>query len=403
VKEHDLTDPHGRTPHTNPFTPGFGNLPRVFAGRSAELHDLGAMVSRLAAGIYEQPRLVTGDRGVGKTTLLRELEDEQRADGRWVVRAAATVGDAVIARLMRGLSEVLRVQDLEERLSRTAGTALARLAGLEVGGVSVALQPPAPADRGADLARLLSEAALLARERGTVLLVLVDEAQNISPAAMGDLFFAVQEAQTTTVATVDEASGVRVRDSAPLGVVVAGLPGLVARLKQAGSTFGERSKPVPLGAFGDADVREGLRAFAAAGGARFDEEALQLVTAATGGYPYFLHVVGSHVWNAGSSQAITRLDAERGIAEARRYLDAFYEERLRELGDRQLQYLAAAARLPAGERAPARIAGALGTTSQRLGSTASALASRHGLLRSEGGRLAFALPGLDDYLRRRED
>lgn len=401
MTESDVSAPAPRSAQSNPFTPGFGNLPRVFAGRRAELQDLELMVARLAAGVYEQPRLVTGDRGVGKTTLLRELEDEQRAAGRWVVRTAATAGESVIARLMTGLSEVLRLADLEDRLSRVARSALGRLAGLAVGGVAVEVQPAAPADRAGDLARLLGEAAVLAREQGTVLLVLVDEAQNIAAPAMGDLFYAVQEAQTQTVSTTDPDSGVRVRDAVPLGVVVAGLPGLVARLKQAGSTFGERSKPLPLGAFADADVREGLRAFADAGGATFDADALDLVTAASGGYPYFLHVVGSHVWNAGVAPVITRAEAERGIAEARHYLDAFYEERLRELGDRQRQYLDAAAHLPVDQRTTGRIAQALGTASDRLGSTASALITRHGLLRPAGGRLVFALPGLDNYLRSR--
>lgn len=391
----------------DPFTPGFGNLPRVFAGRHAEWADLEVMARRLAAGIYEQPRLVTGDRGVGKTALLREFEDEQRAAGRWVVRAMATRGDAIVGRLTRQLAEVLAANDLAGRLSRRAGAALQRFASLEAGplGVAVHVQPREPAqvtDGAEQLAALLTDSSLLARERATVLLVLIDEAQNIAPAAIGDLFYAVQEAQTHTVTISDERSGVTRRDTPPLGVVVAGLPGLVSRLKRAGSTFGERSKPVELGVLDDADMREALRAFADAGGARFDADALDSVIAACGGYPYFLHVVGSHVWRAGRGDVISQADAMAGIAAALGYLDAFYSERLRDLGGRQRQYLNAAARLSPADRTVGRIARELGLGSDRLASTWQALVDRHGLLRPAGGpgRVAFALPGLDDYLRR---
>lgn len=395
-----------RSPKDNPFTPGFGNLPRVFAGRKAEFADLEVMAARLAQGIYEQPRLVTGDRGVGKTTLLREFEDEQSEAGRWVVRAAATRGDAVVARLCAGLGRVLDDRDLAGRLSRVGLAALRRLGGIEIGprGVAVDLDgkaDPPTGDRAGELARLLIETARLARDQGTVLLVLVDEAQNIGRDAIGDLFYAVQEATTQVVHATDPGSGARLRHALPIGVVVAGLPGLVAHLKQAGSTFGERSKPLTLGPFGEPDMREGLRAFAAAGGAAFDADALEAVMAASGGYPYFLHVVGAHVWNAGRGDVITLADAEAGIAAARAYLDAFYEERLRSLGARQREYLDAAARLEPGERTAGNVAAALGTTSERLASTWQALVERHGLLRPAGGhgRLAFALPGLDAYLR----
>ena len=397
----------GRSAASNPFTPGFGNLPRVFAGRKGEFADLQLMVDRLAAGIYEQPRLVTGDRGVGKTALLREFEDEQNDAGRWVVRGAATPGGTVSARLTGQLAEVLDRRDVPGRLSGAALQGIRRLAGVEIGPRGLAVDcttPPTttPADRAGELARLLIEAARLARERGTVLLVLVDEAQNIDRAATGNFFSAVQEAQMQVVIEVDRRSGARLRHSLPIGVVVAGLPGLVAHLGAAGSTFGERSKPVELGVFDDADLREGLRAFATAGGGVFDADALELVMEASGGYPYFLHVVGSHVWNAGTGSVVTRADAEAGIAAASAYLDAFYEERLRGLGERQRQYLDAAARLDPADRTPGRIAEQLGTSSRRLASTWQSLVGRHGLLRSAGGdgRLAFALPGLDAYFRR---
>jgi hypothetical protein len=391
-----------RSHAADPFTPGFGNLPRVFAGRKAEFADLERMVDRLANGIYEQVRLVSGDRGMGKTVLLREFEQEQLELGRWVVRASATRGDAVIGRLARGLADLLAIHDLGSVLARAGRDALRRLAGISLGpgGVSVDLEPAVRVDRAEELEELLASVALLAREQGTVLLLLVDEAQNIELGALGDLFHALQEVQGRTVTTRDPLTGATARDSYPLGAVVAGLPGLARRLKEAGSTFGERSRPLVLGPFSPADMREGLPALAAEGGAAFDADALDAVMAACGGYPYFLHVIGSEVWRAGDGKVITLEHARSGIALAQPAIDEFYGGRLRVLGDLQRRYLHAAARIDAGQRTPGAIAASLGRTSSQLGSTQAKLVHDHGLLRATSdGRLEFALPGLDRHLR----
>lgn len=386
----------------DPFTPGFGNLPRVFAGRKLEFADLELMVTRLAAGVYEQARLVTADRGMGKTALLREFEQEQLELGRWVVRASATRGDAVVDRLCRALADTLAANDLGAALSRSAASALARLAGISVGpaGVTIETHPPTVRGRADELETLLGDVAGLARDRGTVLLLLVDEAQNVSLDALGDVFHALQEVQGTTVTERDPVSGATVRSSLPLGAVVAGLPGTVRRLKEAGSTFGERSRPVRLQPFSEADMREGLRALAADAGAAFDDDALAIVMDRCGGYPYFLHVVGSHVWAAGTGDVITARDARTGAAAAEAMIGEFYAGRLRELGDLQRRFLVAAAELDAADRTPQQVARRLGRSSSQLGSTQSRLIHEHGLLRGTSeGRLAFALPGLEVHLR----
>ncbi len=393
----------GQRTSESPFTPGFGNLPQIIAGRNDEFFDLEVMVRRLHAGIYEQARLVTGDRGMGKTVLLRAFEQEQQEVGNWVVRVSATRGDAVIGRLCRELAGLVADHDLAAALARTGRDALSRLAVISLGdkGVSVGFAPEGTTDRAHELESLLAAVAGLARERSTVLLLLIDEAQNISLAALGDLFYALQEVQGTVVTNRDETTGALERTSLPLGAVVAGLPGLVKRLKDAGSTFGERSRPVRLQAFTEADMREGLPALAEHGGADFDADALEAVMEACGGYPYFLHLVGHQVWAAGTGAVITLDDAERGISIARPLIEEFYAARLRDLGDLQRAYLFAAAHLDPDDRTAGAIAAALHRTSAQLGSTQAKLIHEHGLLRTSAyGQIEFALPGLDEHLRR---
>lgn len=399
----------GRSGRTDPFTPGFGTLPVVFAGRDREFNDLEAMAQRLEDGVYEQPRMLIGDRGMGKTSVLLHYEQEQHEAGRWVVRAAATRGDgAVVDRLCRRLAELLRDHDLWGALTESGRRAMRRLAGISFSprhGLSFDLaSADASHAAGDELLALLEAVARLAREQGTVLLLLIDEAQNIALGPLAHLFYAIQEAQGITITERDPATGAVRRDSLPLGVVVAGLPGLVGRLKQAGATFGERSKTMRLQPLDRAPTTVALRGFADAGGAVFDADALDAVIDASGGYPYFLHVVGSHVWRAGTGEVITADDAAAGLADARPYLEEFYRQRLAEIGDLQRAYLHAAARVDPAARTPGAVAAELGRTSSQLGSTLSALTDHHGLLRGDGdGRLVFALPGLGRHLRTRDD
>ena len=389
---------------SNPFTPGYGIIPAVFAGRQAEFADFeGVVLRRVAHGTYEPARMLTGDRGMGKTALLKQFEAEATETGHWVVRVSAVRGDAALPDVVEALVDELSARDVAVKLSREAKQALRRVAGLTVGptGVTVMDRPR----RGSserwhkDLTVILTDAGRLAREAGVALLILLDESQNIDRAAMGALFHAFQESQSTTV-TERHPTGARIRQHLPLAVYVAGLPGLTALLRAAGTTFGERARHVSLPPLTDNDVAEALRAFAETRGVAVDADAIDRFCELVGGYPYFLHVVGSQVWVAGDGPVITVEDVEEGWRMAAPTIELFYEERLRDLTDNQRRYLVAAADLDEGERTSGAVAEALGERTEAVGSTQQALIDTHGLLRRSGrGRIAFTLPGMDRHLR----
>ncbi len=389
----------------NPFTPGYGVVPAVFAGRQAEFADFeGVVLRRVAQGTYEPARLLTGDRGMGKTALLKQFEVEATEAGHWVVRVSAVRGDAAVPDVVEALADELDRQDVATRLSREAKQALKRVAGITVGPTGVTVMDPRP-KRGAserwhkDLTSALVGAAQLAREEGVALLVLLDESQNIDRTAMGALFHAFQEAQSTTV-TERHATGARLRHHLPLAVYVAGLPGLTALLRAAGTTFGERARHISLLPVTDNDIAEALSAFADTRGVAVDAEASDRFCELVGGYPYFLHVVGSQVWVAGDGDVITVDDVEQGWTMAAPTIELFYEERLRDLTDNQRRYLEAAAELEEDARTSGGVAAALDATTESVGSTQQALIDTHGLLRRAGrGRIAFTLPGMDRHLR----
>jgi hypothetical protein len=388
----------------DPFTPGYGIVPQVFAGRQGEFTDFeGVVLRRLLRGIYEPARLVTGDRGMGKTALLKQFELEAAEAGHWVTRVSAVRGDSVIGDLLEALATTLVTHDAAASLGRDARLALKRVAGLVVGptGVTVAERPKrAVADRWhRDLATVLTAAGTVARDHGVVLVLMIDEAQNIDRGAIGALFHALQESQSHTI-TARHETGARLRHHLPLAVYVAGLPGLGALLRAAGSTFGERARRVELGPLSDADVAEALTTFAAQGGVAVDADASDAFVDLVGGYPYFLHVVGSQVWVVGDTEVVTASDVAEGARRARPTIASFYDERLRDLTDIQRRYLEAAAGLDPNERTSGAIAAALGATTEAVGSTQQAMIDTHGLLRRVGrGRVAFTLPGIDRHLR----
>lgn len=394
-----------RTAADNPFTPGYGVVPQVFAGRQAEFADFESVVlRRVAQGVYEPARLLTGDRGMGKTALLKQFEAEAQEAGHWVARVSAVRGDAMLPDVVEALVDELDRHDAATALDRPAKQALRRIAGLAVGPTGVAVMDARP-KRGAtdrwhkDLTTILTDAGRVARDHQVALLLLLDEAQNIDRTAMAALFHAFQEAQSHTT-TRQHPTGARLREHLPLAIYVAGLPGLTALLRAAGTTFGERARHLELPLLNGADIAEALAAFAATRGVGVDADATDRFVAAVGGYPYFLHVVGSQVWVAGDGTVITRADVEEGWQRALPTIELFYEERLRDVTDLQRRYLVAAAQLDAAARTSGAVADRLGSTTEAVGSTQQALIDTHGLLRRAGrGRVAFTLPGIDRYLR----
>ena len=63
----------------NPFAPGPGRMPPVLAGRETEQTQLRTCLLRLQNGKEVNPTLLSAPRGMGKTVLLRWLQQQARA------------------------------------------------------------------------------------------------------------------------------------------------------------------------------------------------------------------------------------------------------------------------------------------------------------------------------------
>jgi hypothetical protein len=237
---------------TNPYSPG--DRPQVFVGRQAERARIRDRLAKvLAYGEMMGPlTVVTGPRGMGKTSLLRDIADEATRDG-FVV--AWTAGLKRRPFLDETLAQVTRAVDRSQAAPARATKRRVEELGVQLnaGVVKVEAKVGPGKSVGAALDSksvgqvedFLEEAATSVRDCGGAgLLIVIDELHApLEPVNGRDLRqdpAALAEAGVLLNAVQDMAAQ---KDRFPLGVVGAGLPQTKALLTRA-ATFAERTREI---------------------------------------------------------------------------------------------------------------------------------------------------------------
>lgn len=388
---------------TNPYTPG--QVPRVFAGRVAELGRIRDQVSRVATyGELGGPLLVFhAPRGLGKTSLLRTAQREAAELGFVSAWVACSRERPFLPELLRSVERALHRSDLSLD-GRDATQWKARLEKVSVqlgvpgfrmsGDIRTAGPDPEPSPLAAPIGALedlLHDAATLVRGRGGAgLLVFVDELHAALPDDMSILLNALQNLDGE-------------REHNPLAVLTAGLPVTPEAITRA-ATFGERSSFVPLDLLSDDDARALLTAPAEALGVTWTAEALELVGAECHGHPYLLQLLGSSSWAAarpaeGGSVAADHVRA--GIPAAADQLDAMYRARWGSATPAEQAFLRAMAEAGTDNVTRKQIAERLGQSTQSISVPRERLIEK-GVIEPVGhGLVRFTLPGFARYVRER--
>ena len=278
----------------NPFTPKFGYVPPVLAGRDEVLNRIAA--GRGSPAHPDSALLLIGRRGTGKTVLLHVAQDEADAQ-QWVTLFASGAE-----------------MGLCDKLAAQAAASVAGDGGRIVGVGAQALGFGATIERAAaprqpldSLRFVLKEAAEKAAIRGKGALIAVDELQDADAAEVRELAVAVQYV----------GSGRRL----PIAFVGAGLPDfLAALLADKGMTFFHRCARAAIGVLAPADSQLALAEPVEAAGGRIDDDALGHAVAAASGYPYMVQLIGHHSWEAcrDPRRGITADDVVIGEAAANR-------------------------------------------------------------------------------------
>ena len=365
----------------NPFSPRFGAVPPVLAGRREVQRDL----ALVADGDLNSPScasLLLGTRGMGKTTLLQVLEESFESRGWFTL--------SVTARPSGGLLEDLtaRAVDLHHRITHGPDPQpRRRLTGMGAFGVNVATELVEPPERPLDLRQTLAHLGQAAQEQGSGLFVSLDELQDA----------AVDEIRRFGAVFQHESS----RSRLPIVFVGAGLLEMRSTLLAGRhSTFLHRCEQYEIGLLAADEARRALSEPLAAAGATIDPEALAAMLDAAAGHPYMLQLVGYEVWRAAADPpaGISPAEARAGLTEAHRDMGPrIYGPIWRDLSDTDKRLLVAM--LPdAGSSRLGDLARRWGGVPEQIGTYRHRLVLR-GVIRPAGrGVLAFSHPEARRYV-----
>jgi hypothetical protein len=391
----------------NPYTPSA--RPRIFVGREQERERLRDRLARVAAyGEMMGPlTIVTGPRGVGKTSLLRDVASQAERDGFVVAWSACVKQRTFLAEVM---GSVTRALERAEAITTPAGHASKVTVELRAGLARIATEftraQTSPGGRIGPLQDFFESASTLVRGRGGAgLVVMIDELH--APLESGSDWGYQPDADAATEAAVllnvvqqMEAE----RERFPLGIVGAGLPQTKGLLTRA-ATFGERSLEITLADLDDATSAHVLTAPAAVMDVRWAPDALAEAVTTAQGYPQSLQVLGSATWEAARPTAgatLTLADFRAGLEQAERDLASMFEARWSVTTPAERTFLAAMAGLGDGPIRRRNLAEALGVTTTALSIPRQKLIDKGVIEEAGRGLLRFTVPGFGEFVRRRE-
>ena len=385
-------------PIKSPYTPGAGSPPPELAGRGAVRETAAIALQRQVLGHHSQSIIMVGLRGVGKTVLLDQIQQDAEAAG----IAALSIESLEQRPLPTLLAPPLR-QTLLQLSKREAAQALA-LRALRVlmslaktfrvtmhdVEISVDLQPErGQADSGdldADLQDLFSAVGAAAQASGTCVALFVDELQYVEEDQLAALILALHQASLRRL---------------PITMIGAGLPQVRARAGRAKSYAERLFEFVEIGALPDSDAREALQKPATAAAVRFERAALDEIVKQTRGYPYFLQAWGKHVWVAADGSPITEAHVRQASAEAIEALDrSFFRVRFDRLTPAERRYMRAMSELGPGPHRSGEIAAMMGKQVSAVAPFRAQLIGK-GMIWSPGyGDTAFTVPLFDEFMKR---
>lgn len=383
-------------PVINPYVPGAGRKPAALVGRDSVVRSWDVALQRAEAGVTDQPFVLYGLRGVGKTVLLSQLRRDAQAREWWVVQLEAGGGASLRKMLGEGLYEPL--SDISRpsagrRVLKALKTALSFKASYDESGtwtfgVDLAGVAGGGADSGVldtDLRKIVKDVSLAAQEEGVGLAVLIDEAQDLT----GE--------ELITLAVVAQAAA---QDGWPVLFGLAGLPSLPQTLAEAKS-YSERFQFTYIERLSQSDAESALVLPALAAGVHWTEDALAHVVTAAGRYPYFIQQFGQESWNAAGGSQVELADARVGVASGQQQLDnGFFRARWDRTTPSEKAYLRAMC--PEGDAGigSGEVASRMGRSLATLGPARAKLISKGLVYAPDHGVVAFTVPGMAAFIER---
>ena len=355
----------------NPFTPNFGQVPAVLAGRESVIADI-TEVFESNSNSPARTSILVGARGTGKTALLALFSGKARQSG-WL---------SVDVTCLPGMLEDIVQQALTASAEFT-DTGNRHLTGVTIGSF-IGVEWQNESDRSKNWRTRMTEILDRLADHNIGLLITVDEVT----------------ARLDEMIQLSAAYQMFIRENRKVALIMAGLPAETSALLRDGSvSFLRRASLYELKRLDDYDVEEALVNTVSEGGKTILKEAVELAKNSIEGFPYMLQLVGYRSWEAsGDRNEIGSGDAECGISRARIDLERrVLRATLDELSDGDLDFLEAMSQ-DDEYTSVTDLEGRLGKNSGYISRYRSRLIER-GVIEPKGrGKVRFALPYLKEYL-----
>jgi hypothetical protein len=381
----------------NPYSPGAGLRPAALVGRDGELQAWCVALQRLENARSAKSFVLHGLRGQGSTVLLGEFH--RKAEQRdWMTvtieaNTSSPLRDTLARALYPAVRELVR-PGAGDKLTKALATFKACSVKVDLAGAwSVGFDVVSEQGRGhsagleADISELIGDLAEAAQEQGRGLAILIDEAQELNSDELKALCSICHQ-------------GGRLRW--PFLMALAGLPSLPRLLSKANDSAEDLFTYTEITPLHDGAARQALTGPAANEGVPWDEEAIRYVMTESQGHPYCLQEYGQGTWDAAEGGTLTFDDARVGVVSGQAHLDAGFYRTNWELATRAQQaYLQAMARDGVGPSKSADVADWLGKAQVAVGSFRKGLIEKGLIYSPEQGQVAYAIPGMADYIARK--
>lgn len=387
----------------NPFQPGAGLFPPELTGREPEILTFDRLIARSKTRHYERGMIFHGLRGVGKTVLLRHLQQHAERSG-WVTLSLEgslrpSSQQQLRVKLGRDLAQQTRIATQAGLWPKTQAVlkAISSLS-LTLGFLNAELilkpQPDEPDYSTGVLeidfpeAILKLASALKEQANPSALAIFIDEIQDLDKELLELLLLTQHEAGQKEL---------------PFYIIGAGLPSVPTKLGDV-KTYAERLFTYrEIGALTQEAAQRAFTSPIQKHGGDIEPDALDRVLEASQGYPYFIQQFGWSIWNSVNKMPITKEDVEAGLLIGRSELDSgFYRTRWDRTTEAEQSYLLALA-VAIGDSLEARtssLADQLGKNSNALSVVRNSLIEK-GLIYSPAyGKVAFTVPGMREFVLR---
>ena len=271
----------------NPFTPDFGRRPALLVGRQSLLESVGRSLS---IGPDDQgfTRLILGQRGSGKTTILAEVREQAAFSGLLVLSVdAATPG--LLDRISSCIADARERYEAADPSNALAPRRDRRMAGFTLGPVGINWQDMPEQRPRWSLGYYLETLSSWAADQESAVLLTVDE---MHAGDRGELRRLASDIQDIT----------KIKEL-PLGFVGAGLPEMAHTiLEDKKMTFFHRCLRNGMPSISHDDAWRCLRLTVEESDGEINDDALRLMaSAAADGLPYKLQSIGHHAWELSGS------------------------------------------------------------------------------------------------------